>query len=70
MTQSSLLSHETYLVDRIDNKNRDRMRHLKCICFIRPTSETIQMLVEELRDPRYGDYYLCKFNIDLKYSSI
>ncbi|CAG8561550.1 7645_t:CDS:10 [Diversispora eburnea] len=58
MTQSSLLSHETYLVDRIDNRNRDRMRHLKCICFLRPTSETLQLLVEELRDPRYGDYYL------------
>ncbi|CAG8475057.1 3843_t:CDS:10 [Funneliformis mosseae] len=58
MTQSSLLSHETYLVDRIDNRNRDRMRHLKCICFLRPTNETIQLLVEELRDPSYGDYYL------------
>ncbi|PKY46282.1 Sec1-like protein [Rhizophagus irregularis] len=69
MTQSSLLSHETYLVDRIDNKNRDRMRHLKCICFIRPTSETIQMLVEELRDPRYGDYYLY-FSNTLSKSSI
>ncbi|CAH1768277.1 14279_t:CDS:10, partial [Entrophospora sp. SA101] len=51
MTQSSLLSHETYLVDRIDNRNRDKMRHLKCVCFLRPTSETIQLLVEELRDP-------------------
>ncbi|RHZ56226.1 hypothetical protein Glove_405g4 [Diversispora epigaea] len=69
MTQSSLLSHETYLVDRIDNRNRDRMRHLKCICFLRPTSETMQLLVEELRDPQYGDYYLYFSNI-LKKSAI
>ncbi|RIA86707.1 Sec1-like protein [Glomus cerebriforme] len=69
MTQSSLLSHETYLVDRIDNRNRDRMRHLKCICFLRPTSETIQLLVEELRDPSYGDYYLY-FSNTLNKSSI
>ncbi|CAI2168165.1 1767_t:CDS:10 [Funneliformis geosporum] len=69
MTQSSLLSHETYLVDRIDNRNRDRMRHLKCICFLRPTKETIQLLVEELRDPSYGDYYLY-FSNTLKQSSV
>ncbi|CAG8663819.1 393_t:CDS:10, partial [Acaulospora morrowiae] len=70
MTQSSLLSHETYLVDRIDNRNRDRLRHLKCICFLRPTSDTIQLLVEELRDPCYGDYYLCKSSNTLKKSAI
>ncbi|CAG8796170.1 28788_t:CDS:10, partial [Dentiscutata erythropus] len=69
MTQSSLLSHETYLVDRIDNRNRDRMRHLKCICFLRPTTDSIQLLVEELRDPCYGDYYLY-FSNTIKKSSI
>lgn len=36
------------------------MKHLKCICFLRPTRETLQYLIAELRDPAYGDYYLCK----------
>ena len=35
---------------------------MKCICFVRPTSESIQALVEELRDPKYGDYYLYSSN--------
>ncbi|CAG8559055.1 8133_t:CDS:10 [Ambispora leptoticha] len=69
MTQSTLLSHETYLVDRIENRNRDRMRHLKCVCFLRPTNETRQLLIEELKDPCYGDYYLY-FSNTLKKSAI
>ncbi|KAI8871608.1 vacuolar protein sorting 45A [Ramicandelaber brevisporus] len=57
-TQTQLLSKETFLVDRIDNPNREKMRHLKCICFIRPTEQSIQRLVTELRQPLYGDYYI------------
>ncbi|KAF9919279.1 vacuolar protein sorting-associated protein 45 [Lobosporangium transversale] len=57
-TQSRLLQKETYLVDRIENNARDKMRHLKCICFLRPTADSIEKLIKELRDPCYGDYYL------------
>ncbi|KAI8328164.1 Sec1-like protein [Choanephora cucurbitarum] len=57
-TQSHLLTKECYLIDRIDNRNRDKMKHLKCICFLRPTRETLQYLIAELREPAYGDYYL------------
>ncbi|KAF7722168.1 vacuolar protein sorting-associated protein 45 [Apophysomyces ossiformis] len=62
-TQSALLTKECYLIDRIDNRNRDKMKHLKCVCFLRPTPETIQYLIEELRDPAYGHYYLYFSNI-------
>ncbi|CEG77733.1 hypothetical protein RMATCC62417_12432 [Rhizopus microsporus] len=57
-TQSALLTKECYLIDRIDNRNRDRLKHLKCICFLRPTREALHYLVAELREPAYGDYYL------------
>jgi len=59
-TQSSLLSHEVYLTDRIENTSRDRMRHLKCIAMLRPTPASIEYLVRELREPRYGGYWICK----------
>ncbi|KAI8319191.1 Sec1-like protein [Martensiomyces pterosporus] len=68
-TQSYLLSKETYLVDKIENTERDKMRHLKCICFVRPTEASIQALVDELRAPKYGDYYIYFSNI-LKKSMI
>lgn len=67
-TQSSLLANQIYLIDRLDNHRREKLRHLKCICFIRPTSESIQNLIEEFRDPKYGDYSIYLSNVIRKSS--
>ncbi|TPX57222.1 hypothetical protein PhCBS80983_g03998 [Powellomyces hirtus] len=72
MTQTQLLQREVYLIDRVDNTQREKMRHLKCICFVRPTGESVQALVEELRDPRLVLLYrdLADFSNTLKKSDI
>ena len=62
-TQSALLQHEVYLVDKITNRNREVMKHLKALLLIRPTSDNLQLLVEELRDPKYGSYAVTFTNI-------
>ncbi|KAF3925663.1 hypothetical protein ABW21_db0208690 [Orbilia brochopaga] len=67
-SQSTLLQHEVFLIDRLENANREKMRHLKCLCFVRPSPDSIQMLVEELRDPKYGEYMLYFSNIVKKSS--
>ena len=59
-TQSTLLSHQIYLTDRIENKNRDRLSHLKCVCFLRPTQSSLDSLADELNEPHYGEYFLCQ----------
>ncbi|EHK48451.1 hypothetical protein TRIATDRAFT_290147 [Trichoderma atroviride IMI 206040] len=66
ITQSALLDYEIYLIDRLDNAAREKMRHLRCICLVRPSSETIQLLIDELRDPKYGEYYLFFTNVAKK----
>ncbi|KAL1964234.1 hypothetical protein VTN77DRAFT_7192 [Rasamsonia byssochlamydoides] len=63
ITQSALLNHEVYLIDRLDNQSREKMRHLRCLCFVRPSPDSIQFLIDELRDPKYGEYYLYFSNI-------
>ncbi|KAF4975624.1 hypothetical protein FZEAL_7615 [Fusarium zealandicum] len=68
VTQSSLLNHEVYLIDRLDNSAREKMRHLRCLCLVRPSSESIQMLIDELRDPKYGEYHLYFTNVAKKSS--
>ncbi|ODQ55580.1 Sec1-like protein [Saitoella complicata NRRL Y-17804] len=68
-TQSTLLSQEVFLTDRLENAEREKMRHLKCICFVRPTPESIQHFIDELRAPKYGEYYLYFSNI-IKKSSL
>ncbi|PFH53987.1 hypothetical protein AMATHDRAFT_73002 [Amanita thiersii Skay4041] len=68
-TQSILLSHQIYLTDRIDNKKRDRMPHMKCVCFLQNSEESLDALEDELKEPKYGEYYLYFSNI-LSKSSI
>jgi len=64
-TQSTLLSHQVYLTDRIDNRKRDRMAHMKCICFLQPSEDSLEALAAELREPKYGEYYLCQYVVSL-----
>ncbi|KAG5916824.1 hypothetical protein E4U53_004267 [Claviceps sorghi] len=68
VTQSSLLNHEVYLIDRLDNASRERMRHLRCICLLRPSPSTIQLMIDELREPRYGEYHVFFTNVVKKSS--
>ncbi|KAI1919019.1 vacuolar protein sorting-associated protein 45 [Ophidiomyces ophidiicola] len=68
MTQSALLSHEIYLIDRLDNQSREKMRHLRCLCFVRPSTDSVQFLIDELREPKYGEYYIYFSNIVRKSS--
>lgn len=68
ITQSALLNHEIYLVDRIENASRENMRHLLCVCFVRPSPSSVQYLVDELREPRYGEYAIYFSNVIRKSS--
>ncbi|KZP05238.1 Sec1-like protein [Athelia psychrophila] len=58
-TQSTLPSHQVYLTDRVYNQKRDRMPHMKCICLLQPSEDSLEALEAELREPKYGEYYLC-----------
>lgn len=62
-SQSDMLQKEVYLFERLDSaSSNERMKHLKCIVFIRPTKNNIASLCYELRNPRFGSYYICKYN--------
>ncbi|PKI83236.1 vacuolar protein sorting-associated protein 45 [Malassezia vespertilionis] len=57
-TQSALLEHEVFLTDKIQNGVRERMQHLQCVVFVSPCHVSFHALVEELRQPLYGSYWL------------
>lgn len=44
------------------------MRHLRCLCFIRPSAGSIQYLIDEFRDPKYGEYIVYFSNVVKKSS--
>ncbi|BGP20303.1 hypothetical protein JCM10213_002068 [Rhodosporidiobolus nylandii] len=47
----------------------ERLPHLRCICVLRPTDESIEQCERELREGRYGGYWLYFTNV-LKKSQI
>ncbi|XP_044511768.1 vacuolar protein sorting-associated protein 45 homolog isoform X1 [Mangifera indica] len=59
-SQSELLQKEVFLVELVDSisKSKESMSHLKAIYFLRPTSENIQHLRQQLGNPRFGEYHL------------
>lgn len=62
--QSEMMQKEVYLFERIDsNVHREAIKFLKCIVFLRPTSENVQLLSEELRAPKYAQYYIYFSNV-------
>ncbi|XP_044737601.1 vacuolar protein sorting-associated protein 45 isoform X2 [Chrysoperla carnea] len=65
--QSEILQREVYLLERLDSGSRDDkdsgLRHLKCLIFLRPTQQNIRLLCNELKNPKYGSYYIYFSNI-------
>ncbi|NWT45375.1 VPS45 protein, partial [Chroicocephalus maculipennis] len=62
-TQSEILQKEVYLFERLDSPNREAMKHLKAICFLRPTKENVEFLIQELRRPKYSIYFIYFSNV-------
>ena len=59
--QSEILQKEVYLFEQIDKAAQGpNMKHMKCVVFLRPTKENVELLSAELKSPRYGIYYICK----------
>ncbi|XP_039296475.1 LOW QUALITY PROTEIN: vacuolar protein sorting-associated protein 45 [Nilaparvata lugens] len=63
-SQSEILQKEVFLFERIESgANLETMKHLKCIAFLRPTKENVALMSKELRNPKYGVYYIYFSNI-------
>jgi len=57
-TQTQILQHEVFLIDSIERARADKMAHLKAIYFVRPTHTNVQLLQEEFKEPKYGEYHI------------
>lgn len=56
-SQSKLFKKDVYLIQRITDKG-EKMQHLKAVYFVRPTAVNIELIKEELKDPKYMEYYI------------
>lgn len=62
-SQSDILQHEVFLVERIDAEHSDKMRHMNAICFLRPTNQNFLLLSKELKTPKYNEYHIFFTNV-------
>mmetsp|Transcript_70312 Transcript_70312/g.164713 ORF Transcript_70312/g.164713 Transcript_70312/m.164713 type:complete len:578 (+) Transcript_70312:31-1764(+) len=65
-SQSDILQHEVFLVERIDADSfasQDKMRHMNAVCFLRPTNKNFLKLSQELKNPKYNEYHLFFTNV-------
>jgi len=62
-SQSDILSHEVFLVERLDADQHEKMRHLKAICLLRPTNQNFLALSKELKSPKYNEYHIFFTNV-------
>ncbi|GMT05012.1 hypothetical protein PENTCL1PPCAC_27186, partial [Pristionchus entomophagus] len=62
--QNEMMQKEVYIFERIDNGvQREPIKYLKCLVYVRPTPDNLHLLQEELRNPRYAQYYIYFSNI-------
>lgn len=47
-------------MEKLDNVGREELKCLKCLVLVRPTSANMELLVEELRAPKYSQYHICR----------
>lgn len=65
-SQSEILQKEVYMFENIEISAQcdyESMKHLKCIAMLRPTKENIALLGKELKNPKFGSYYIYFTNI-------
>eukprot|EP01041_Mallomonas_annulata_P010076 gene10076-20996_t len=61
-SQTQIMEQEVYLVEGLGKKNSP-MPHLKAAIFVQPTEENIELILKELREPRFAEYHLFFTNV-------
>lgn len=62
-SQTQIMEQEVYLVEQLGSDRKAAMTHLKAAVFVQPTEENIELLINEIREPRFSEYHLFFSNI-------
>jgi vacuolar protein sorting-associated protein 45 len=61
-SMNDILAKEVYLVESLD-ASHESLGHMKAICLVRPTADTIRELVRHLKEPKFLEYHIFFTNI-------
>ena len=59
-SRTQILAKEVFFIETIDNLPSEKLTHLSAIFVIRGTDLNVQKLAQQLRDPTFSEYHLCK----------
>ena len=57
-SQSQALECQVYHVDKLDNPRRKRLDGFRAVVIVRPSSDNLRVLRQELADPKFDEYHL------------
>lgn len=60
-SQSQILKKDVYLIEMIHKQSKEPLLHLKAIYFVRPTQENLKAIKENIKNPRFSEFYLCNY---------
>lgn len=61
-SQTQILEQEVYLVEQL-GKSHEPMNHLKAIVAVQPTEANADLLIREIREPKFSEYHVFFTNI-------
>lgn len=59
-SRTNILQKEVFFIEKIDNLRNEKLTHLKSIYFLRCTEDNLNRIVQELQEPKFSSYNLCK----------
>lgn len=59
-SRTQILQKEVFFIDTIDQIPQEKLLHLKAVFFVRCTPENVKLICNQLREPVFSGYYLCK----------
>ena len=57
-SMTEIIQKGVFLVQKIEDQNREILANLNAICILRPTKENMELLRKELYQPKYSSYHL------------
>ena len=62
-SRTQILQKEVFFIDVIDKIPAEKLMHLKAIFFVRCNDENTQKICNQLQDPTFAQYNLCKYTL-------
>ena len=55
------MQKEVFFIETLENLPQEKLMHLKAVVFCRCTQENVNLICQQLKDPIFSQYFLCKF---------